>query len=249
VNELCSTFFMNYVLSATYKCYTFSMAKIKVVPKNTTQIPHLQNYWPHDRVTSFTDSIFAFSITILVLNLTTIAFPGNETIFSIIHQNLGIFITYGITFIVVARFWMSHVRLLALIENIDRFLIEFNLAFLFFITLFPFTSHILGTHVNNSQAVAMYALIFAILGTIQYLMGRHGFAKDLMVEDHGYSREFQKVFAIMSLATPIIFVLSIFVAFVSPVAAEVVWLFILFIRFSVRRYYHNAQVDEDVEVM
>jgi hypothetical protein len=39
------------------------------------------------------------------------------------------------------------------------------------------------------------------------------------------------------------------VAFVSPIAAEVVWLLILFVRYAVRRYYHSAQVDEDVEVL
>jgi uncharacterized membrane protein len=223
-------------------------SKIRAVNSENTSA-HAPNYWPHDRIANFTDSIFAFSITILVLNLTTISFPHGASIFKIIYQNLGIFITYGITFTVVARFWMSHTRLLALIEKIDTVSIELNLAFLFFITLFPFTSYILGTHVNNGEGVILYAGIFALLGIIQFAMGRRAYQKDLMVEDHGYSKEFTKVFAIVSLATPLIFLFSILVAFVSPIAAEVVWLLILFVRYAVRRYYHSAQVDEDVEVL
>jgi uncharacterized membrane protein len=188
----------------------------------------LQN-WPKERVFSFTDSVFAFAVTLLVLNLLNTRIPANNAaIFTALRKSLPTFISYAITFVILVRFWMSHMRLFANIQEFDRTIISLNSALLFFITLFPFTAVILGNRITSIDAVIMYAVCFAAIGIFQYLIGWHAYQKKLFISDD-MTTHFIKVFTIYSLSAPVVFIISIGVAFISPLAAELLWILLRFL--------------------
>ena len=141
---------------------------------------------------------------------------------------------------------MSHTRLFAMIKNYDNTIIILNNTLLFFITTFPFTASVLGSHVEDKDAVIMYAGCFAIIGIIQYLIGRHAYGKKLFKNNdfNNLNENFLKVFTIFSLSTPVVFIISIFVAFVSPLFAEILWVALLFLKMGFRFYYRNNPLDE-----
>ena len=210
--------------------------------------PVTQIRWPKERLANFTDSIFAFAITILILNIMQTYIPaGNKSLFPDILRHSSVFITYTLTFLIVSRFWISHTRLFTLIREYDRRIIDLNIALLFFITLFPFVAVVLGNHLGNRDATIMYAACFAAIGIIEYLIGRHVYTNDLLVVEEGVEPHSLRIFTLYSLSTPLLFVLTIFVAFISPFLAEGLWILFLFIRQAFRYYYRN-NISAEAEV-
>ena len=203
--------------------------------------PRLQVRWPKERLANFTDSIFAFAITLLVLNIMETYFPAgvNRPLFSDILKHSSIFVTYMLTFLIVSRFWISHTRLFALIREYDRTIVDLNIALLFFITLFPFVAVIFGNHIGNRDATIMYAGCFAAIGFIEYLIGRHVYTHNLFIEEDEAVPHSLKVFTLYTLTTPLIFIFSIVIAFFSPVIATSIWILFLFVRQAFRYFYRN----------
>ena len=204
--------------------------------------------WPKERLANFTDSIFAFAITLLVLNIMETTFPaGDQPLLPNLIKHSSVFATYMLTFLIVSRFWISHTRLFALIREYDRTIIDLNIALLFFITLFPFAAIVFGNHMENRDAVIIYAGCFASIGIFEYLIGRHVYTHNLLVENKDSQHPALRVFTLYSLSTPFIFIVSIFIAFVSPYVAECTWIFFFFIRMAFRYYYRN-NIIADAEV-
>ena len=63
--------------------------------------------WPKERLANFTDSIFAFAITLLVLNIMETSLPaGDKPLLPGLLKHASIFSTYMLTFLIVSRFWI-----------------------------------------------------------------------------------------------------------------------------------------------
>jgi uncharacterized membrane protein len=200
--------------------------------------------WPQDRILGFTDGVFAFAITLLVLNLIDISVPaGTQSLVPLFRHNAATFISFALTFFIIARFWMSHTRLFAIIKNYDTTIVKLNNTMLFFVTTFPFVASVLGTHMYYTDAVVMSAGCFSAIGILQYLIGKHAYKKQLFISDY-LNNNFIRIFSFFSLSTPIVFLISIPVAFISPLAAELLWVMLLFLRFGFRRYYKKDASDE-----
>jgi uncharacterized membrane protein len=200
--------------------------------------------WPQERILGFTDGVFAFAITLLVLNLIDIPVPsGTQSLVPLFRDNAATFISFALTFFIIARFWMSHTRLFAIIKSYDTTMVKLNNAMLFFVTTFPFVASVLGTHMYYTDAVVMSAGCFSAIGILQYLIGRHAYKKQLFISDY-LNNNFIRIFSFFSLSTPIVFIISIPVAFISPLSAELLWVILLFLRFGFRRYYKKDASDE-----
>jgi len=204
-----------------------------------------QTAYQKERVTGFTDGIFAFAVTLLVLNLMDISIPaGKESLIPVFRENISALLTFAITFFIIARFWMAHNRLFALIREFDAGIIKLNNTLLFFITVFPFAASILGTHMDNRDAVILYAGCFAMVGILQFFIGRHAYLHHLLHESDTEERHFIKVFTSFTLSTPVVFIISIFVAFFSAGLAELLWIVLLFLKMGFRGYYENNRSAE-----
>ncbi|WP_214070998.1 TMEM175 family protein [Mucilaginibacter sp. dw_454] len=94
-----------------------------------------------ERVILFTDAVFAIILTIMVLDIKLPEGLKNADLRSSYYafKQIAIrLIAYFITFMLVGRFWMAHLKLFRYLKDYDRNLLVLNLAFLFSITLFPF---------------------------------------------------------------------------------------------------------------
>ena len=173
---------------------------------------------------------------------------GNRALFPDIIRHSSIFLTYIVTFLIVSRFWISHTRLFTLIREYDRTIFDLNIALLLFISIFPFVAATLGNHIGNRDASIMYAGCFAAIGILEYLIGRHAYKNDLLVTDDNAAPHSLRVFTLYTLTTPLVFVASIGVAFINPIAAEWMWVLLIFIRQGFRYYFRNNLVaEEEVE--
>lgn len=121
------------------------------------------------RIEALTDGIFAFAMTLLVLNL---ALPDTVTELSAIRlQNLLIgqahkFFNYALSFILLALFWVVHHQQFHQIKHSDSRLLWINIFVLMFVALMPFSTDLIGDFSGQTMAEVIFATNLLILGLL-----------------------------------------------------------------------------------
>jgi len=93
-----------------------------------------------ERVILFTDAVFAIILTIMVLDIKLpedIKLADSATIQHAFKELVFKFLTYLLSFGLVGKFWVSHLRLFKYLKDYDTRLLVLNLIFLFMVSLFP----------------------------------------------------------------------------------------------------------------
>ena len=174
------------------------------------------------RVLAFTDGVFAIAITLLVLSIEVPAgLPGRELTEYLIETWPQVF-AYFLSFAVIGNFWVAHHRFFQTLHGADRRLVMLNLAYLSLLVLVPFPTELLGDYSERTDAVVLYAAVVGTTALLGWLMVRY-----TLSGGHVRPEARAAVAASGSLVPPLVFYASIPVAFVSPLAAKLVWLGLL----------------------
>jgi len=120
-----------------------------------------------NRMESLTDGIFAFAMTLLVLNM---ILPSDavitQTSSAALISLLPSFYHYIIAFFVLAAFWMSHHAQFSMVHHIDKNFLFLNAIGLFFVTLVPFSTSFIGDYSSDILATCVFEFNLLILGLI-----------------------------------------------------------------------------------
>ena len=88
------------------------------------------------RLEAFTDGVIAVIITIMVLELK----PPHEPTLPALMRNSNVFLSYVLSFVYVGIYWNNHHHMLHAVKHINGKIMWANLFFLFWLSLFPFTT-------------------------------------------------------------------------------------------------------------
>src|SRR5690348_8104003 len=102
------------------------------------------------RLDLFSDAVFAVAITLLVLNLPVTAVSGS--LLGALAARWAAFAAFGISFVIIGCLWVSHFRLLQLVDTVDGALLMLNLGVLLCIVLVPFGASTLAEFVTRPDA-------------------------------------------------------------------------------------------------
>jgi uncharacterized membrane protein len=134
-----------------------------------------------DRLVNFSDATVAIAITLLVLPLVEIAgeFGGDVAPSTVLRENSSAFLAFGITFVVIARFWVSHHRVFEWVGDYSTGLVWANFLWLAGIVLLPFAANALAA-VHTTQRPVAYAIYIgtlllacAALSVVEVILRRH----------------------------------------------------------------------------
>jgi uncharacterized membrane protein len=75
-----------------------------------------------------------------------------------------------VSFFIVGSNWISHLRLLSRVEEVDFRTVWLNLLFLFFLSLLPFFTRALIRHPDEILAAAGYDLVFILVKLSSWLL-------------------------------------------------------------------------------
>ncbi len=177
------------------------------------------------RIVSFSDGVFAIAITLLVLGLTV---PEHSTdLTQALLDNHNDLLAYAISFAVLGKYWLSHHRFFSILERFDGTLMGLNLLYLAFIALVPFTSGVLGDYDNNTAAIVLYAINMILVSGTFSAQVVYSYRNGLVRPE---ARAFERRYAgPANLIVIGVFLVSIPVAFVSPLAATLMWLVIFLV--------------------
>lgn len=112
-----------------------------------------------DRLKAYSDSIFAFAVTLLVYNIVvpTITNPldAGELFMKLVGQ-WQIFLTYFLSVALIGIFWIGHTIMLHFIVRADRKFYWLNTLLVASIAILPFPTSILAKYPDNSTALRVY---------------------------------------------------------------------------------------------
>jgi uncharacterized membrane protein len=110
---------------------------------------------PTSRLEAFSDGVLAIIITIMVLELKV---PDEPTLRALVHTTGISLLTYLLSFVYVGIYWNNHHHMFQLVRQIHGGVLWANLALLFFLSLFPFTTAWVDETDFQSTPVVIYGI-------------------------------------------------------------------------------------------
>jgi len=111
-----------------------------------------------NRLEAFSDGVIAVIITIMVLELKA---PSDTTL-TWLRSLVPQFLSYIMSFLVVAIMWVNHHYLLHSARRVDARLLWSNNTLLFWMSLVPFVTAYMGNHHRDPRAVALYGIVLSL---------------------------------------------------------------------------------------
>jgi TMEM175 potassium channel family protein len=113
---------------------------------------------PKNRIESFSDGIFAFAATLLILNL---AVDQKQPLGPQLLHSWPSYAAYAISFITIGIIGANHHQVMHQIAHVDRFFLVASVLFLMFIAFIPFPTRLLALDIQGPDAEAA-ALAYGI---------------------------------------------------------------------------------------
>jgi uncharacterized membrane protein len=110
------------------------------------------------RLIALSDGLFATVLTLLVLDLRPTGVQGVHAFLKELGPHL---FSYLLTFLVAGTYWLTHHRDFDFVVRHDRTLLGYNLLFLLFIGLLPFSTAAIGQWSLNSDEYPFYWALYA----------------------------------------------------------------------------------------
>jgi TMEM175 potassium channel family protein len=121
---------------------------------------------PKNRLEAFSDGIFAFAATLLILNMAVDqARPLGPQLLEIWTS----YVAYAISFILVGIIWANHHTVMHQIGHVDRFFMMVNVLFLMLIAFIPFPTRLLALDIRTPDAEAA-ALAYGVTLTLTAIL-------------------------------------------------------------------------------
>ena len=111
------------------------------------------------RLSAFSDGVFAVLITVLVLDLRPPATPTFKALLTLWPT----WLSYAVSYLFIAIVWTNHHYLMRYAKEATPRLIWFNFAHLFSMSLLPFSTAWMAVSKLAPQPVACYAAIFFLV--------------------------------------------------------------------------------------
>jgi uncharacterized membrane protein len=120
---------------------------------------------PTSRLEAFSDGVLAIIITIMVLELKV---PADPRLSDLVHTTGVGLLTYLLSFVYVAIYWNNHHHMFHLVKRASGAVLWANLALLFCLSLFPFTTAWMDESRFARTPVVIYGLNL-LIAAIAYL--------------------------------------------------------------------------------
>ena len=121
------------------------------------------------RLLTFTDGVFAIAITLLVLDIPVPVGPPAR-LWPALLQLYPRLIAFGLSFLLVGIYWLTHHRLFRNIGRCTGTLLRLNLALLFGICLIPFSAAVMARDGETVAAIEVYGANLAGVGLLFFGM-------------------------------------------------------------------------------
>lgn len=175
-----------------------------------------------ERLTFFSDAVFAIAMTLLVIEVKVpeVHALSDRALGEALLRQIPKYIGFVISFIVVARFWVGHHRVMGLLKATSPRLIWANLIFLLVVAFMPFPTAVLSEYVELRVAVGLYTGWLMLLGFANRWVIQTALKDPALLRDDADPAERRAILR-ASWISPAIGALAFVVGMIEPLAAPV----------------------------
>jgi uncharacterized membrane protein len=131
------------------------------------------------RLEAFSDGVFAIVVTLLIIevHLPELIGSGNQAMWTALAEIAPKLISFTVSFATIAIYWVNHHHFFSRVTHSDWKLLWANNLLLFWLTVVPFTTAVVGDHPTEPVAVFIYGLNLGLAAASFSLMGWYVFFK------------------------------------------------------------------------
>lgn len=182
-----------------------------------------------DRIGTFSDSVFAVAITLLILNIHVPALsvnPTNRTLASKLGSLWPNYEAFILSFVIIGLYWILHHMMFRYIERYNRAFLWLNLLFLMCIVIMPFATSLISEYGETATATIVYAANLAVASLVMTVIWWYSTGRgQLMIR--GFDIELGKHAVLANLCTTLVFLASMPIALANPRVAKYFWLLLI----------------------
>jgi uncharacterized membrane protein len=140
---------------------------------------------PTSRIDALSDGVFAIAITLLVLEL-DVPSPteSSESLLADLGSQWPSYLGYLVSFAFIGSVWVAHSRISKFLRAADQVFVGMNLLLLLLVSILPFTTKLMATHLNDSGervAVVVFGANLLLAGiAVNVLLGHVVRTPDLL---------------------------------------------------------------------
>jgi uncharacterized membrane protein len=198
-----------------------------------------------EHVISFSDAIFAFSITFMAIsiqlpNLSVNNLTEQQLMSKLLQVGLQ-FEIYAVSFMIIGIYWISYHLVFNQIKLSHSILVWLNLLFLFFITLISFATYLDFKYSHFHIVFILFASILTVTGSLLVFIWLHALKEKILI-DSAMNRFQRRLMFYDLIIPPLIFLISIGVSFIDVAVAQYLWILVFVAKIVTRRRFsriHN----------
>jgi uncharacterized membrane protein len=181
-----------------------------------------------DRLVTLSDGVVAIALTLLILSIQIPSTKGLlhdpdsiSELAGALAQTVDGWISYVISFYVIAQFWSIHRQVFRGIRGHREGLAVWNFLFLFTISVMPFTSDLIGKYSENPLSVMIFSLNLILANVATYGMLTYS-RRHRLLNERGAAvlQRYESAEGWISIS---FYLLAIPVSLVSPDIAKLCW--------------------------
>ena len=167
------------------------------------------------RLEAFSDGVIAILITIMVLELHV---PHGESL-DALAPVLPVFLSYVLSFVYLGIYWNNHHHMLHTLHRVTGPILWANLHLLFWLSLIPFTTGWMGENHFAPAPSALYGAVLLMSGIAYWILQQR------IIASQGAESLLRKAVGTdwKGKASPIVYLVAIPIAFLSPAAAQALY--------------------------
>jgi uncharacterized membrane protein len=160
-----------------------------------------------ERLSAFSDGVFAVLITVLVLELRPPEIPTFKSLLS----HWPSLLSYAVSYLFIAIVWVNHHYLMRYATEANSRLLWFNFAHLFSMSLLPLSTAWMAVSKLAPEPVAFYAAVFFLVNATYICL-----IWELVEQTHDVAPQVRKIMRYRSIVTLCLFGLAAVVALKYP---------------------------------
>ena len=174
-----------------------------------------------ERITAFSDGVFAIIITIMVLELKVPHGADLEALSGL----LPVFLTYVLSFIVIGIYWNNHHHMFALTDRVTGGVLWANLHLLFWLSLMPFVTGWMGENHFAPLPTALYGLVLFLAGIAYYIL------EQTIIRSQGPASRLEAAVGTdrKGIASVVLYAAAIPLAFVNQLISDAIYVLVVFL--------------------
>ena len=176
-----------------------------------------------ERVTMFTDGVFAIIITILVLEIGVPAELPEQSLREAIDETGPELLAWVISFLIVGMYWVWHRDLFDQVRYVNRDVVWLNLLFMMPAALIPFAASVLGEYHDEPIALHIYGSVLIVTSLLRWLLYGYVMRRPSLLWDPPGTKA-RRIGGLLAGAPIVIYVIAMLVASAAPLVSLLLYL-------------------------